>query len=83
MAFSVYAPTTQERDLAAALRELCVRAIESRGHDVACKQLGCTELALESLLWEPRWDLAPAFRIAEGLELEVVGSIVSQVGSPT
>jgi len=79
MPFSVYAPTTSERDLAAALRDLCIRTIEQSGTDVAAKQLGCTALALESLLWEPRWDLATAFRVAEGLELSVVDAIVSQV----
>lgn len=79
MSFSVYAPSPSERELALRLRETCLAEIDKQDPNAVCHQLGFERPALEELIWEPRWDLRIAFRVAEGLGLRIVPQLVDTV----
>src|SRR5690348_5826589 len=77
--FSIYAPTCKEIELAAKLRRICRIGIADLTTAEACRRLNCTELALKRLVNEPRWTLAVAIRVADGLQLPVMAEIMDLV----
>lgn len=79
---SIHAPSEQESELADSLRAACVAEIERRDEDAVCELLGLAQHGLRRLIWQSRWDLTLAFRVAERLGLPVTRTIVESVERP-
>lgn len=72
MALGLYSPTPRESRISSTLRRKAVAEIRRRRNLEAVAELLALETSgVEALLWEPKWSLEVAFRVADALGIEV------------
>lgn len=71
--------TERERRIASHLRSIVTPHLELLGPEKAAEKLGVLPRYIEVLLWQSEWPLETAFRVADRLDLSIVGALEALV----